>query len=360
MTAITLADQLLQHNLTPPQANHEDWCYYDVSRVLATPLTQAVAKPHREVEPNTLYFFNDTCVWGALDPAITVTKQAAPPIASTQNPFVQLKKDVTIQLECQQFNGDITLIYEADGYQSSDVTLTGTDSTVRVHRRFINTQKSLQNNQLACHLTPGTSVTIVDTNAQNKGAILDFMDVYVSQNAVFKAINTAVLCANARFQSRVYLNQETAQATLHGLSINGCGDQSFYNTHVHHNAPNTQSRQLFKSLNKNDSVFEYNGKVSVAPKAQQIDSYQLNQNIILDEYAAVHSRPQLFIEADDVQCSHGSTTGDIPSDALFYLNSRGLNPLVSRSLLLKAFIQDVLTFAGDDTAAIMDGLDHII
>ena len=91
-----------------------------------------------------------------------------------------------------------------------------------------------------------------------------------------------------------------------------------------HHAEETESHQLFKSLNLDDALFEYNGKVTVAQNAQQINSYQLNQNIVLNNSATIHSRPQLFIDADDVKCSHGSTTGDINREQLLYLKSRGL------------------------------------
>ena len=81
--------------------------------------------------------------------------------------------------------------------------------------------------------------------------------------------------------------------------------------------------------------------MTVKKDAQQINSYQLNQNILLDEYATIHSRPQLFIDADDVKCSHGSTTGDLNKEELFYLMSRGLDEITSKKMVLRAFVEEV-------------------
>ena len=124
--------------------------------------------------------------------------------------------------------------------------------------------------------------------------------------------------------------EKTQPLRLNGLAINNTNESSFYNTHIYHNVKNTESHQLFKSINKLNATFEYNGKAKVKKDAQQINSYQLNQNILLDDYANIYSRPQLFIDADDVKCSHGSTTGDLNQHELFYLMSRGLDKNSSR------------------------------
>ena len=134
---------------------------------------------------------------------------------------------------------------------------------------------------------------------------------------------------------------EKKLCTIHGLAINEKDQQCFYNTHVFHDAENSESHQLFKSLVKNNATLEYNGKVTVMPKAQLTNSYQLNQNIILDDFANIYSRPQLFIDADDVKCSHGSTTGDINKHEVLYLMSRGIDELTSRNIVLNGYIQIV-------------------
>jgi Fe-S cluster assembly protein SufD len=93
-----------------------------------------------------------------------------------------------------------------------------------------------------------------------------------------------------------------------------------------------------------NSVAVFNGKVFVRKQAQKTNAFQSNSNVLLSENASVNSKPELEIYADDVKCSHGSTTGQLDENALFYLRARGLSASTSKSLLLKAFMDDVLQF----------------
>jgi Fe-S cluster assembly protein SufD len=86
----------------------------------------------------------------------------------------------------------------------------------------------------------------------------------------------------------------------------------------------------------------FNGKVHVHLDAQKTNAYQQNANILLSDEAQMNSKPELEIYADDVKCSHGSTTGQLDDEAMFYLQSRGLSPDNARRLLTTAFINDVL------------------
>ncbi|MGB1730249.1 MAG: SufD family Fe-S cluster assembly protein, partial [Crocinitomicaceae bacterium] len=86
----------------------------------------------------------------------------------------------------------------------------------------------------------------------------------------------------------------------------------------------------------------FNGKVFVRKDAQKINAFQSNANILLSETGSVNSKPELEIYADDVKCSHGSTTGQLDEEAVFYLRSRGLSEKAAKELLVKAFLGEVL------------------
>ena len=86
----------------------------------------------------------------------------------------------------------------------------------------------------------------------------------------------------------------------------------------------------------------FNGKVFVRKDAQKINAFQSNANILLSETGTVNSKPELEIYADDVKCSHGSTTGQLDEEAVFYLRSRGLSEKAAKELLVKAFLGEVL------------------
>jgi Fe-S cluster assembly protein SufD len=92
----------------------------------------------------------------------------------------------------------------------------------------------------------------------------------------------------------------------------------------------------------------FNGKVHVHVDAQKTNAYQQNKNILLSDTATMNSKPELEIYADDVKCSHGSTTGQLDADAMFYLRSRGLSQRSALALLLTAFASDVLGAVSDE------------
>jgi len=92
----------------------------------------------------------------------------------------------------------------------------------------------------------------------------------------------------------------------------------------------------------NNSKGVYQGKIFVNPKAQKTDGYQLSKALLLNENTEFDAKPELEIYADDVKCSHGSTSGNLDEDLIFYLMSRGLNYKQSRELLINGFLLDVI------------------
>jgi Fe-S cluster assembly protein SufD len=100
--------------------------------------------------------------------------------------------------------------------------------------------------------------------------------------------------------------------------------------------------ELYKGILDGASHGVFNGKIVVHKDAQKTDARQTNKNLLLSGDAAVNTKPQLEIYADDVKCSHGSTIGQLDPDALFYLRSRGLGPDEARSLLSFAFASDIV------------------
>ncbi len=105
---------------------------------------------------------------------------------------------------------------------------------------------------------------------------------------------------------------------------------------------NCTSSETYKGVMDDKSVGVFNGKVIVRQDSQNIEAYQSNGNILLSKEATVNSKPELEIYADDVRCSHGSTTGQLDEEALFYLRTRGISEKNAKNLLVAAFIGDVL------------------
>ena len=138
------------------------------------------------------------------------------------------------------------------------------------------------------------------------------------------------------------LNNQYSSAFVNGI-INLKDDQHHeIKTNINHLAENTKSYQLIKSVLNNNSKGVYQGKIFVNSKAQKTDGYQLSKALLLNENTEFDAKPVLEIYADDVKCSHGSTSGNLDENSIFYLMSRGLNYTQSRQLLINGFLIDVI------------------
>ena len=113
-------------------------------------------------------------------------------------------------------------------------------------------------------------------------------------------------------------------------------------TNINHLSENTKSYQLIKSVLEDNSKGVYQGKIYVDQIAQKTDGYQLSKALLLNKDVEFDAKPELEIYADDVKCSHGSTSGNLDENSIFYLMSRGLSQKQSKQLLIEGFILDVI------------------
>ena len=111
---------------------------------------------------------------------------------------------------------------------------------------------------------------------------------------------------------------------------------------------NTKSYQLIKSVIDDNSKSVYQGKIYVDSKAQKTDGYQLSKAVLLNEQAEFNAKPELEIYADDVKCSHGSASGSLDENSIFYLMSRGLDKKTAKELLINGFLLDVVEKITDE------------
>ena len=143
------------------------------------------------------------------------------------------------------------------------------------------------------------------------------------------------------------LLEEGAEAELFGLTLAGNEHERQNRIHVSHLAPHTTSRQLYKSIVWQHGRSQFEGKISIEKGGQKSIASQVNKNLVLSKDARAESKPELKIDTDDVKVSHGSATGHLDTDALFYLQTRGLNKDDARHLLLKGFCQEILDEIND-------------
>ncbi len=140
----------------------------------------------------------------------------------------------------------------------------------------------------------------------------------------------------------VVMEAEYCEAHLYGLYFQGGQTHIDNHTVVDNVKPNCLSNELYKGVMNDKSTAVFNGKIFVRQDAQKTNAYQSNKNILLSPDASVNTKPQLEIFADDVKCSHGCTIGQLDEEGLFYLQSRGINETIAKSLLVHAFAIDIL------------------
>lgn len=133
------------------------------------------------------------------------------------------------------------------------------------------------------------------------------------------------------------------EVVIYGLFVGKQQDNFAVETIQHHAAPGSVSDLFIKGVFDGESRFNYQGLIRIEKEGQKSHAYQKNQNLILSPKAFVESKPYLEILANDVFCTHGSTTGKLNKDEIFYIKSRGIDEQKARQMLVEGFIQDITT-----------------
>lgn len=170
----------------------------------------------------------------------------------------------------------------------------------------------------------------------------------LEKESVFKSFTLTVNGALTRNEVVVEFTGDDAVAHVAGACM---GDGDFHHddtVFVTHDAVNCESRQVFKKVLRNGATGVFQGKILVKPDAQKTDGYQISQSLLLDEDSQFLAKPELEIYADDVACSHGSTSGAIDEDGLFYLRARGVPRGTAEDLLTIAFIAEAVQEVEDE------------
>lgn len=173
----------------------------------------------------------------------------------------------------------------------------------------------------------------------------------LAEASVFKAFTLTVNGVLTRNEAVVEFTGDDALAHIAGACV---GDGDFHHddtVFVTHDAVGCESRQVFKKVLRNGATGVFQGKILVKQGAQQTDGYQISQALLLDGDSQFLAKPELEIYADDVACSHGSTSGAIDEDSLFYLRARGVPESEATDMLTLAFLAEALEEIDDDTLA---------
>ncbi len=179
-------------------------------------------------------------------------------------------------------------------------------------------------------------------NKNNNNIKYSFTNIEHEKNSLSE---TFIVSSGSNFNKNEIncnLNGKYASAFINGIFSLNKKKHHEIRTSVNHLTELTKSYQLIKSVLENEARAVYQGKIYVNSEAQKTDGYQLSKAVLLDETTEFNAKPELEIYADDVKCSHGSASGSLNENSIFYLMSRGLNYKEAKELLIKGFLLDVV------------------
>jgi Fe-S cluster assembly protein SufD len=179
-------------------------------------------------------------------------------------------------------------------------------------------------------------------NEHNNACKITHTFIHQEKNSTASSNNITLHGGLIRNSTYHHLAGEGAQSLSFGLYLTDKWQHVDNFVNVEHDAPNCTSNQLFKGVLDDMSTGAFNGRILVNPDAQGTVAYQRNNNILMTDDAKMDTKPQLEIYADDVKCSHGATVGQIDENALFYLQSRGINKREARLMLMFGFAHEVI------------------
>ena len=196
-----------------------------------------------------------------------------------------------------------------------------------------------------------TNVQHVRVNVEgDKALALSTLAARIGGEALFNSINVVAGSATSRHQVFTILDGENTNLRVNGATMLKGTQHADSTLVVEHAAPHCESRELFKTVIDNEATGVFQGKIIVPHHAQKTDGRMMSAALLLEEGGSMNNKPELEIFADDVQCAHGATCGQLDEDLLFYLMARGLPKKEAESLLVQAFLGEALEFVENEAA----------
>jgi Fe-S cluster assembly protein SufD len=231
-------------------------------------------------------------------------------------------------------------------YQQHHLIIADKRASVNIIQNYISNDPSgaYYNNQVnEIFIAENAQVNYYQLQNENNQVVhINATQVLQEQNSYFDTNTITIGSAWLRNNLNIKLNGLHCETHLNGLQILSGQQHVDNHTLVDHQMPHCNSNQLYKGILKDKGTGVFNGKIFVRRDAQKTNAYQSSKNMLMSDDATMNTKPQLEIYADDVKCSHGSSTGQIDKNALFYLRSRAVSEDKARALLLHAFAIEVI------------------
>jgi Fe-S cluster assembly protein SufD len=219
----------------------------------------------------------------------------------------------------------------------------GSGSRAAVFESFAGHGRYWRNDLVELQLAPGADFTRVAL-VEEAAAALHTGEMVVRLGKGARLASFALLLSGrtVRHEATVRAEGEATHCGLNGTFLLSGRQEANVVTTIDHAAPGGETREVFKGVAAGHGHGAFQGRITVRPGAQKVDAHQLSRNLVLGPRAAIDTKPELEIFADDVKCSHGAAVGDLDETALFYLRTRGIGREEARRMLIEAFVREAL------------------
>jgi Fe-S cluster assembly protein SufD len=223
------------------------------------------------------------------------------------------------------------------------LVVTGRDSRATLVEIYAGVGEYWRNDVVELRLGAGSELARV-TLVEEAAEALHFGETLATLDAASRLSSFVLLLGGrtVRHEATVRSEGERSHCELNGAFLLSGRQEASILTTVDHMAPGGETREIFKGVAAGRAHGAFQGRITVRPGAQKVDAHQLSRNLVLGPRAAIDTKPELEIYADDVKCSHGAAVGDLDEAALFYLRARGIPSDEARRMLIEAFAREAV------------------
>lgn len=235
--------------------------------------------------------------------------------------------------------------------QPRNMFIVGSNARIRISEEFYTLGSNPSLTNMVTEIFCAERSTLEHYKVQNDGVSANHVgNTCIRQEANSHYTNTTVTWGGNIIRNNMQAEYAGSNTECHFYGLYLLRDKQHADNHTlaDHAMPNCYSNELYKGILADKATGVFNGRILVRQDAQKTNAYQSNNCILLSEDAMNYSKPQLEIFADDVKCSHGATTGQLSTQEMFYLRSRGIDEELARTMLLQAFAGDVIDSVKDD------------
>ncbi|MGB0369472.1 MAG: Fe-S cluster assembly protein SufD [Flavobacteriales bacterium] len=341
-----------------PSKRHEDWKYTNIKRLFDNGLNLI---PAEEIAFNSI---DGVQVSWSTDEALIGSTAIHTKEAHAALNTSLFEKALVIRVKKGTQVEDELILNQAINLKDGAFAVTRVlivveeNASLRVQHHYsgASSSSSLLNNLTEVFVGQNAHLELNYVQEIGEGNLMTTTEVECQRDSNFTTNCIQLSGSLLRNNLNISLKGENVETHLNGFYMLN-GKELFDNhTLVDHLAPHCESNETYRGILAGKSTGVFNGKVFVHRDAQKTNGYQSNNNILLSDDATMNSKPELEIYADDVRCSHGSTTGQLDEEAVFYLRARGLDEFGATALLLTAFASDVLNaISNEELRAELEG-----